>query len=327
MRKASRRFNHYLLLAGTGLLAVGPVRAEPSYPSRAIRWVVPWPVGTPGDLAARMLAERMATSMKQPIVIDNKPGASGTIGYAEALRQPADGHTLYMLSSASLVAPLLYPTRSFEFLKTLEPVAITHWNYNALVASLAGPFKSLGDIVAKAKAEPDSLTYASAGSGSPAHLAGALLTQQAGVAATHVPYQQFQVGVGDVIAGRVSYMFLTTAAAIPQIAGGRLRPIAVTSPNRLAALPDTPTMRELGYPNFVLRSFEGLTVKAGTPKPIVERLNLELNRALAAPEVKARFSSLGWDVEPMQPDQFRDAIAAETAKWLRIGKDARVSSE
>ena len=328
---AARRRRHLLgalHAPGTALVTAGPVSAQDNYPGKAIKWIIPWPAGTPGDIAARIVGEHMGASMGQPIVIENRPGASGTIGYNEVLRQPADGYTLFMLGGPGLlVAPLMFPTRSFEYLKTLEPVGNTHWSYNALVVAPSSPFKDPKDIVAAGKSAPDSLSFASGGTGAPAHLAGELLNQQNGIKASHIPYTQFPGAITDVSTGRVSYMFMTTSAALAQIQGGKLRPIAVTSARRLSAMPDVPSMAELGFSNFVVRAFEGMTVKAGTPKHIVERLNSELNKVLTRPDVKERFAANGWEIEPTTPAQFRELIAAESDKWLRVGRAASIGPQ
>jgi tripartite-type tricarboxylate transporter receptor subunit TctC len=304
-----------------------PAHAQQNYPNKPIRLVVPWGVGTPGDVAGRILAEKLTTSLGQPVLIENKPGAAGTIGLADVLRQPADGYTLYDLSSASLVAPLLYPTQNISFEKTLEPVAHIMWHYNVLVTPMNSPIKSPADLVEMSKKDPGSLTFASGGNGSPAHLAGELFKQQTGVQMTHVPYNQFPVGVGDVIAGRISFMFLTGSAAVPQIAGGKLKPLAVTGQNRLAVIKDVPTMGELGFKEFTLRSFESVMVKAGTPKEIVTRLNTEFNKALQMPDVRERLAALAVEVDTMSPEQLGQVIRTESERWTRIGTAAKIKAD
>ena len=318
-----------LTMLGLACLASVPlgVQAQQGYPNKPIRLVVPWGAGTPGDVAGRILADKMAAGLGQPIVIENKPGAAGTIGLADVLRQPADGYTLYSLSSASLVAPLLYPTQNINFEKTMEPVAHVIWHYNVLVTPMNSRIKSVQDIVDMSKREPGALTFASGGNGSPAHLAGELFKQQTGAQTTHVPYNQFAVGIGDVVADRVSFMFLTGSAAVPQIAGGKLKPLAVTGATRLAVLKDTPTMGEVGFKDFTLRSFESVMVKAGTPKEIVARLNAEYNKALQLPEVKERLSALAVEIDPMSPEQLGQVIRTESERWTKIGTLAKIKAD
>ena len=315
-----------LALAAT-VLAWPALTSAQNYPARPIRLVVPWPAGTPADVAGRIVAEKMTQGLGQPVVVDNKPGAAGTIGMADALRQPADGYTLYMLSSASLVAPLLFPAQSIDFQKGLEPVGMVVWSYNALVVPVTATYKGADDIVAAAKGAPGTLSFPSGGNGTPAHLAGELFKQQTGIATTHVPYNQFGLAIGDLIAGRTNYMFLTASAAIPQITGGKLRPLATTGAQRLPALKDTPTMSEQGFKDFVLRSFDGLMVRPGTPREIVDRLNAELSKALAAPDVKEKLAGLALEPEPMSPRQFGTVVATEQEKWLRIGRAAQIKAD
>lgn len=319
-----RRATH-TLLASLMLTLASAAMAE-NYPSKAIRMVVPWPPGTPADVSGRIVAEKMSTALGQPIVVDNKPGAAGTIGMADALRQPADGYTLYLLSSASLVAPLLFPAQSIQF-SQLEPVGHMAWSYNVLVTPVSSTLKSPADLVQTAKAKPGVLSFASGGNGTPAHLAGELFKQQTGTVTTHVPYNQFGLAIGDLIADRTNFMFLTASAAIAQIQGGKLKAMAVTGAKRLPALKDVPTMAEQGFGDFVLRSFDGMMVKAGTPKDVVERLNTELNKALSLPDVRERLGTLALETEPMSGGQFGTVIAAETDKWQRIGRAAQIRAD
>ena len=320
----SRRAAHTLL--ASLMLTLASAAMAQNYPSKAIRMVVPWPPGTPADVSGRIVAEKMSAALGQAIVVDNKPGAAGTIGMADALRQPADGHTLYLLSSASLVAPLLFPAQSIQF-SQLEPVGHMAWSYNVLVTPVTSGLKGPADIVQTAKAKPGTLSFASGGNGTPAHLAGELFKQQTGTVTTHVPYNQFGLAIGDLIADRTNFMFLTASAAIPQIQGGKLKAMAVTGAKRLPALKEVPTMAEQGFADFVLRSFDGMMVKAGTPKEVVERLNTELNKVLNLPEVRDRLGALALETEPMNSSQFGGVIAAETEKWQRIGRAAQIKAD
>lgn len=315
-------------LACTAAAIAAPLRAQaPQYPAKPIRLVVPWPPGTPADVAGRVVAERMGAGLGQSVFVDNKPGAAGTVGLGDVLRQPADGTTAYMLSSASLVAPLLYPANPVDFLKSLDPVGHVAWSYNVLVAPPSTPASNVRELVALARARADALSFASGGNGTPAHLAGELFRQQTGAQVVHVPYNQFALAIGDLVAGRTQFMFLTASAALAQIQGGKLRALAVTGARRLPALPAVPTMAEEGYADFVLRSFDGMTVRAGTPREVTERLNAELNKALAQPEVRERLAALALEPEPMAPATFRSVVAGESERWLRIGRAAGIKAD
>lgn len=310
------------------LLAALPLWAQAQgYPNRPIRLVVPWPPGTPADVVGRTVAEKMAVGLGQPIVVENKPGAAGTIGLADALNQPANGYTLYMLSSASLVAPVLFPNQQVDFARSLQPVGMMAWSYNVLVVPVTSALQSPRDIVQVSKARPNSLSFASGGPGTPAHLAGDLFKQQTGIEATHVPYNQFTLAVADLVTDRANFMFLTASAALPQIQGGKLRPLAVTSEQRLPALKDVPTMREQGHADFVLRSFDGLAVKSGTPPEVVERLSAELNKALADAAVRERLAVLALEPQAMSSAAFGQVLSTESTRWLGLARAARIKAD
>ena len=327
MRSIVRSLAGVFLVGLSALLASAPAHAD-AYPSKPIRLVVPWPTGTPGDVAGRIVAERMAATLGQPIVVDNKPGASGTIGMADALRQPADGYTVYLLAApATLVAPLLLPGHKVEVQKSLDPVGLMVWSYNVLVTGASAPYRKPQDIVAAAKARPGTLSFPSGGNGTPAHLAGELFKQKTGAQAVHVPYNQFPMAITDMVSGRLDFMFLTSAAAIPQIAGGKLRALGVSGTKRLKALPDVPTMIEQGYPEVVVRSFEMMSVRQGTPPAVVEKLNAALNAAVRDPAVKEKLDVLGLETDPMTPEQARKTLASEQSALLDFARSISLKAE
>lgn len=303
----------------SALAAWAPAQAQ-SYPSRPIRLVVPWPPGTPGDVVGRVLGEHMGKQLGQAVVVDNKPGAFGTVGLSDAQRQPADGYTLYMLAApATLLAPVLLPAQKSD-VGTLEPVGLAAWSYNVLATAVASPLRSPEDIVAAAKARPGALSFPSGGNGTPAHIAGEMFKLERGLQIVHVPYNQFPLAINDLISGRIDFMFLTSAAAIPQMAGGKLRGMATTGAKRLSALPDVPTMTELGFHDFVVRGFEMITAPAGTPREVIDKLNAALNAAVRSPEVKERLDKLGLETEAMTPAQARATLVAEQAALLKVAR-------
>lgn len=317
-----------MLMCALGTVSLAGQAAALDYPTRPIRLIVPWGSGTPGDVAGRATAERMAPFLGQPIAVENKPGASGTIGLQEVLRQPADGYTLYLLGSpGTLVAPLLYPNQRIELDKNLMPVGLVAWSYNVLVTVPNSPLSSVSDVVAGARAKPGELNFASGGHGTPAHLAGSILAQQSGTSMVHVPYNQFPQAIVDLVSGRIDFMFLTASAAIPQIAGGKLKAIAVTGKSRLAALPNVPTMAEQGYPGFVFRGFEMLTARQGTPREVVDKLVAALAHAQASPDLKTRLDGMALEIESMSPATAAATLVSEQESILGLARSIGLKAE
>lgn len=308
------------------LLSLFASLASAQYPNKAVRVVVPYSVGTPPDIVTRLIADRMTAGLGQPVVVDNRPGAIGTVGLAELGRQASDGYTLYNLLLPVSVAPALYPLQGIDFKKLVEPVGQFTWYYNVLVVHPDVKALTVRELVDLLKAGGN-YAFASGGNGTPAHLSAELFKIQAQVKATHIPYNQFPQGIADLVAGRVQFMFLTSSVSVPLIQSGKVRALATTGPARLTTLPNVPTMIEEGYKDFLVRGWDGLVVKAGTPKAIVDRLNAELAKAVATPEVKARFAALG--VEPVSgtPEAFGDLISAEVERWGRVVKEAEIKAD
>src|SRR6218665_1316733 len=280
-------------LLSTGF--AGHALAQAPYPTKPIRLLVPWAAGTPADLAARAVADRMGAELGQAVYVDNKNGAAGTVAVPDVLRAPADGYTLYMLASASLVAPGLYPKSDIDFVHQFEAVGQAEWSYNIVCVAPDKPYRSVGDLVEKIRSNPGRISFASGGNGTPPQLAGEMLNIQAGVKANHVPYVQMGQAATDVMTGLVDFIVMGAAGALPLVKGGRLRALAVTSGTRATALPDVPTMVESGFPDFVIRPFDGVLVRKGVPAAIVAKLNAALNQALAQPAVKERMATIGME--------------------------------
>lgn len=315
-----------LLVGGASSIAVHSLSfAQDRYPTKPIRMLVPWTAGTPADIAARTVADGMGAGLGQAVYVENKNGAAGTVAIPEVLRAPADGHTIYVLASASLVAPVLYPTSEITFTKQFDPVGQLEWSYNVLCVSPDKPYKSVADLVNAIRANPGKTSYASGGNGTPPHLAAEMMNIEAGLKTVHVPYAQMGQAANDVMTGLADFIFMGAAGSVPLIKGGRLRPLAVSSAKRVTALPEVPTMTEAGFPNFVIRPFDGLLVKTGTPAEIVERLNSHLNKVLGTAAVQERLANIGMEVAPSTPQDFGKLVESESTRWINLARQARLT--
>ena len=298
-------------------LAAMPIQAQDAYPSKPIRVVVPFGAGSTTDIIARAVADRMGAALGQPLVVENKGGASGTIGQALVAQAAADGYTVMIHSSSHTVSPWTFAKLPFDTTRDfigISPIAAIS---NALVISPAKQQTSLQALVAAAKAKPGSFNYASAGQGSATHLNAEKFRLAAGIDAVNVPFKGSADAVTEVIAGRVDYYFSPIAPVIGQIQSGQLLALAVGSPKRAAALPDVPTTAEAGVPGSEFNFWIGMMAPAGSPPAVVRKLHDALVQALGTPEVKERFAKLGVDAWSLAPDAFdkyiRDEIAANEA--------------
>lgn len=306
-----------LLQAAAAAAACPGAWAQPAFPAKPVRIVVPFAPGGPTDLMARAIAKSMSQSTGQPFVVDNKPGGGGVIGLGEVARNPADGYTLVMPSILAVTNPALMPNYPFDTLKDFSPVTIVGFIPHALVVRPDFAARDLPGLVQMARQRPGSLSYASSGTGTSAHLAGALFTQRAGIQATHVPYRGAGPAVQDLLGGQVQFMFLDMSSALAQIQAGKLRALAVAPGRRFEGLPNVPTVAEQGYPGFDVHGWYGLLVKAGTPEPIIARLHQEVRAALSAPELRATFQAQGIEPGGMPPAAYADIIGRDLAHWKK----------
>lgn len=297
---------------------------QAAFPSKPIRLLVPWAAGTPADLAARSVADLMGAELGQAVYVENKNGAAGTVAVPEVLRYPADGHTLYMLASASLVAPVLYPKSDIDFVRQFDAVGQVEWSYNIVCVSPDKPYRSVKELVDQIRNNPGRISYASGGNGTPPHLAGEMLNMQAGLKTNHVPYVQMGQAATDVMTGLVDFIVMGAAGALPQVKAGRLRALAVTSAKRMESLPDVPTMVESGFPEFVIRPFDGLLVRKGAPAQVVEKLNAALNVALDKPTVRERLATIGMEPVHSTPAAFARMMEEESARWIGLARRANL---
>lgn len=300
------------LLAATG----GAAMAQAAYPSQPLRIVVPWAAGTPPDVAARAVAAKLPELLKQPVVVENKPGATGTIGLSEVARAPADGYTIGALHFSTAAVASLYPQFKADIAKDFVGIGQIEWGHNVLVVSPSLNVKSVPELIEHVKKNPS--TFASSGVGTPAHLSGLMFLRATATEATHVPYNQFGQAVGDVATGRVTFMVLAAPAAVPQVVGGKLRALAVTGPTRNPNLRDVPTVTELKFPAMQSRTWSGLVVRAGTPKEIVDRLSREVAAAMAMPEVREVLAKQQAEIPTGTAEQFREQIRKDVEFGLNF---------
>jgi tripartite-type tricarboxylate transporter receptor subunit TctC len=302
------------------LFAVGAANAQ-AYPSKPIRFVVPYPAGGPLDTVARLLAQKVSESVKEPIVVDNKPGAGGNIGADAVAKSPADGYTILMGAVAThAINPTLYSSMPYDAVRDFIPVTQIASTPNVLVVNPSVPAGNVREFIAYAKANPGKLNFGSGSTGSAGHLAGELFKTLAGIEMTHVPYKGAAPAMNDLIGGQIQLMFDNLASALGQVRAGRVRALAVTTAARTSLAPELPTIAESGLPGFDINTWFGLFVPANTPREVVDRLHAEFTRALAMPQVKERLLALGAEPVGSQPAEFAAYIRTEAEKYARVIK-------
>jgi len=318
-----------LLAWGAAALAAHPsVFAQGKYPQRPITLVVPTAPGGSTDFTARLIAEPLSRALGQPVVVDNKPGASGNIGNQFVARSKADGYTLLLSYSGYHVGnPHLFKQAGWDPIKDFAPVAMMTRAPQVIAARPNLPANNLKELIAYAKANPGKLNYASSGNGSIQHIAGELFKQLTGTFITHIPYKGSGPAVQDLMGGQVDLFITTPAGVVSQVQGGKLKALGVTSKQRLASLPNVPTAAESGLAGYELDSWFALYAPAGTPPEIVQQLNTEVNRILSTPEVRKKADESGTAVETMTPAQFAAFTQKELAYWGKVIQQAKISAE
>ncbi|MBK1688814.1 tripartite tricarboxylate transporter substrate binding protein [Rubrivivax gelatinosus] len=305
-------------LAGAG--AALPALAQPAYPNKPIKLVVGYAAGGATDVIARLVGQKLGDSLGQTVVIDNRAGANSNVGAEAVARSPADGYTLYVYTIANTINATLYPKLGYDPEKDFEPIGLIAKVPNILVVNKDVPVKTLAEYVAYTKAQPQGVSFASSGSGSSIHLSGEMFKMMTKLNMLHVPYRGSAPAVSDLLGGQVQSMFDNAPSAMPHIQSGRLRPIAITSPQRSPLLPDVPTFIESGYADFDVQSWFGLAAPAGTPAAIVSKLNAELAKVLALPEVKKRLAEMGATPAGGSPADMRKFASAEIKRWNAVVK-------
>ena len=296
-----------------------------AYPAKPVRVVVPFAAGGPADVLGRAVGDGLSKRWNQPVVVENKAGAAGTIGVDQVAKAAPDGYTLAVVPVGNIaVNPSLMPNLPYKA-ADLVPVTMLATAENVLVVHPGVPARSLGDLLKLARQQPGKLTFASPGAGSQAHLAGELLQLDANVKLIHVPYKGVSPAMTDVVGGQVTMMFAQMSAALPYIQAGRLRALGVASARRSAVLPDVPTVAEQGFPQFEAVSWYALMAPAGTPREVVEQLSRQTGEVLADPALKSKLATLGMDVGGGTPRQLAETIQKETARWAAVIRQRHIT--
>ena len=313
-------------LAAAGLLpAAAMAQPDANWPSKPIKWVVPFPPGGAMDVIARTLGEKAGRTLGQPFVIENRPGAGGNIGADAVAKSPADGYTIMITSIGMATNKALYPRLSYDPVKDFAPISLLAIVPNVLVVNTAKTTdKSVADVIAHAKRDPGKLTYASAGNGTSIHLAGEVFASMAGLNLLHVPYKGSGPAVTDMLGGQVDLMFDSITSARPHILSGKLRALGVTSAKRSATLPDVPTIAEAGVPGYEVSPWFAVFAPAGTPAAIVNKINAALIDAMKQPDTVAKFETIGADPIGTTPQQLATHLDKELARWGALIKERNI---
>ncbi len=325
MELPRRLFLH--LAAGTTVLPiVSRIAWAQAYPTRPVRWIVGYPPAGATDIAARLIGQWLSDRLGQPFVIENRPGASGNIGTEAVVNAPPDGYTLLLVNAGNAINATLYEKLKYNLIRDIAPVAGIIRVPLVMQVNPSVPVKTVPEFIAYAKANPGKLNMASAGNGTPQHVSSELFKMMAGLNMTHVPYRGSAPALTDLLGGQVQVVFDTTLASIEYIRAGRLRPLAVTTATRLEALPEIPTVSDF-LPGYEASGWYGVGVPKNTPTEIVDKLNKEINVALANPKMKAQLADLGGMVLVLSPDEFGKLISDETEKWGKLIRAANIKPE
>ena len=323
--KSSVKFALLFSLCSLPLLAPGSALAL-DYPTKTVRWVVPYPPGGATDIVARIMGQWLSERMGKQFIIENKPGAGNNLGTESVVNAAPDGYTVLLVNPANAINATLYPKLNFNFIAQIVPVAGIMRVPNVMEVNPSVPAKTVAEFIAYAKANPDKINWATSGNGTSVHLSGELFKLMTGVKLTHVPYRGSAPALTDMLSGQVHVMFDNMPPSLPHIQAGKLRALGVTTAKRSEALPDVPTVAET-VPGYEASAFFGMGAPKGTPPEIIEALNKEINAGLADPRVKARLAELGGMLLGGSPVDFGKVVAEETAKWERVIKQGGVQLE
>jgi tripartite-type tricarboxylate transporter receptor subunit TctC len=325
MKLPRRNFLH-LAVSAAALSAVSRIARAQAYPTRPVHLIVPFAPAGPSDILARVIGQSLSERLSQPFVIEDRPGGGGNIGTEAVVRAPADGYTLLIVGAWNAVNATFYDKLNYNFIRDIAPVASIIRTPFVMAVNPTVPAKTVPEFIAYAKASPGKINYASAGTGTSSHLTGELFKMMAGVEMVHVPYRGSTPAETDLLGGQVQVMFDATPSSLPHIRAGKLRPLAVTTATRMEILPDVPTVGEF-VPGYEASIWFGIGAPRNTPPDIIEKLNKEINAALADPKLKARLAELGGTVLAASPTDFGKLIADETEKWGKVIRAANIKAE
>ena len=312
------------LVAAAATFAMGLALAQaPGYPNKPIRIIVPFTAGSATDIMARIVGEKFTAKWGQPVVVENKPGAGGTLGAAQVAKADPDGYTLLVVSTGHVVNPVLYQNLTYDTLGDFAGVAPLATLPNVLVVAANSPLRSVTDLIAAAKAKPGQMNYASAGTGSATHVNAEKFRAATGIDVQHVPFKGTPETIVETIAGRVDFMFTPMLSSVPQVREGKMRALAVSTGRRSPSLPDVPTVAEAGVPGFAFDFWAGMLAPAKTPRDVVNKLNAEIQAILAQPDVRERMAKLGAEAMPMSATQFDAYLKDEYAALGAVMKNAK----
>ena len=301
--------------------------AQEAYPSRPVRFILPFPPGGGTDILGRLIAERLSANLGQPVVTENRGGAGGNVGAEAAAHSAPDGYTIVLVAPSLAISPSLYSKLNYDPVRDFAPVSLVATVPNVMITNPSVEANTLQEFIALARSSPGQMNFGSGGSGTSNHLAGELFNIVTGAKLVHVPYKGVNLAMQDVLSGRVQLVFIGIPAALPHIKTGRLRALAVVAPQRSPALPEVPTSAEAGLKDFEVTTWYGVLAPAGTPRPIVTRLNSELGKIMHTPDMKERLAGLATDPHTSTPEEFAAYLKQEIAKWGDVVRKANLKAD
>jgi len=308
-------------------LFVAAAGAQDAYPSRPLKFILPFPPGGGTDILGRVIAERLSASLGQPVVTENRGGAGGNVGAEAAAHSAPDGYTIVLVAPSLAISPSLYSKLNYDPVKDLAPIGLVATVPNVMITHPAVEAKNLQEFIALARSRPGAMNYGSGGAGTSNHLAGELFNMVTGTKLVHVPYKGVNLAMQGVLAGEIQLVFIGIPAALPHIKAGKLRALALVAPQRSPALPEVPTVAEAGLKDFEVTTWYGIMTPSGTPRPIVSRLNAELVKIMHTPDVKERLAGMATDPLTSTPEEFAAYLKREIAKWGDVVRKANLKAD